>query len=272
MIKRTNLYQEARRRLDELLAIQAEKEKALQKGPAGKIHVAKSGERVQFYLREDPSKVYGKYLSVRRDGKKIQVYLQKQYDEKILKLINDEIHHLKNFLELSKDIPLKISQLYSDNPKQVKKYIRPVSCSMEDYIAHWLSIPYEGKTIDAEAYPYLTERGERVRSKSELNIANALFRNHIPYKYECPLTLENGTVFYPDFTALNIHNGEESYWEHRGMMEDREYAKHAVLRVKEYEKNGIYPGEKLVLTEESVSVPLGTKEIEAIIKHYFGPL
>lgn len=38
----------------------------------------------------------------------------------------------------------------------------------------------------------ITDKGERVKSKSELTIANALYRSKIPYKYECPIILHNG--------------------------------------------------------------------------------
>ncbi len=60
---------------------------------------------------------------------------------------------------------------------------------------------------------YRTEKGELVRSKSEMNIANALFRTEIPYKYECPLTLNDGRVIYPDFTVLDVYNRRLVCWE-----------------------------------------------------------
>lgn len=54
------------------------------------------------------------------------------------------------------------------------------------------------------------------------------------------------------------------------MMDDRMYLKHAIQRVKEYEKSGIFVGDNLLLTEETSTLPLGTNEIEDIIRHFFG--
>jgi len=46
----------------------------------------------------------------------------------------------------------------------------------------WQSDKYIGKGIDGITPQFITEKGEAVRSKSELNIANALYRMNIPYK------------------------------------------------------------------------------------------
>ena len=73
-----------------------------------------------------------------------------------------------------------------------------------------------------------------MRSKSELNIADTLYKMEIPYKYKCPFVLMNGRTVHPDFTILDIVNRREIYWEHRGMMDDRMYLKQSVQRIKEY--------------------------------------
>ncbi len=114
-----------------------------------------------------------------------------------------------------------------------------------------------------------TGKMEPVRLKSELNIANALAVKGIPYKYECPLILKNGTRIHPDFTVLNVKERKQIYWEHRGMMDDKDYATRSVLRIKTYMKNGIVIGDQLIITEETSLNPLGTNEIDAIIKEFF---
>lgn len=266
-VKATNLYVEAERRLMELRKIQSEKEQAIKRMPPGKIHVTKSKKRVQYYLRMDASDKSGTYLS-QTEKKTIEKYVQKSYDEKILKAVSKEIVNLEVFLSKSKEPVNQIQQIYSSNPEQVKQYINPIDCSNEDFIEQWVNIPYERKRIMNEIPQYCTEKGELVRSKSELNIANALYRNRIPYKYECPLKLKDGSVIYPDFTVLDALRRKVLYWEHRGMMDDREYARHAVVRIREYEKNNIRLGSNLIITEETSACALGTKEIEAIIRNY----
>ena len=269
MTSRTDLYYEAKRRYDILLQIKNSKELALEKTPPGKIHVSKTPHGVQYYLRQDGADKTGKYIP-KSEVSAIKQYLQKAYDEKILKLVSQEVQALKKLLDKSENSVNKIRHAYSDFPQEVKKYVIPIDVSDEDYVRNWLSIPYEGKAIP-EYLPFLeTKHKERVRSKSELNIANALAEHGIPYKYECPMQLSNGMIIYPDFTVLDVKRREVWYWEHRGMMDDKDYARNAVLKMKSYLQSGICLGKQLIITEETSANPLGTNEINEIIKKYFG--
>ena len=258
LLNPTDLYVEARKRLTELQNQRDEKVRVLSKAPKEKIHVIKSNRCLQFYLRKDSADKSGKYIS-KSNISLIQTYVQKAYDEKVLRILEKEIDILSKFLQASgmtadeskksKNIPInkELQQIYSDNPKEMKRYVDPIDLSNEDFVNEWLSQPFHGKEISSELPYYETDRKERVRSKSELNIANALAKHGIPYKYECPVTLRNGRVFYPDFTILDVTKREEIYWEHRGMMDDCEYATHAVSKVKTYVKNGIVLGKIEIL-------------------------
>lgn len=236
--------------------------------PPGKIRISKTRNGVQYYMRNDGRERSGKYIP-KSETSTIKQYLQKAYDEKILKLVTQEILSLKKLLSKSENIISKIQKSYSNYPQEVKDYITPIDVSDEDYALSWLSQPYERKEIPDYVPFYETKRKERVRSKSELNIANALTEQGIPYKYECPLQLRNGAIIYPDFTVLNVKTRKVYYWEHRGMMDDKEYAKNSVLRVKSLMKEGIFIGDELIISEETSACPLGTDEIKAIIRKFF---
>lgn len=266
-LKPTNLYQEAIRRFKELRSIQNKLKNRLNTYPEGKIHIVKSQSRIQYYLRTDPKDKSGVYLS-KKEEEKIKTFLQKKYDEDVIKQVNLEVKILENILKKTNSNIDKLRKNYSDYPQEVKKHIRPIDISDEDYVKEWLSIPFIHKSIPEEIPVYLTDHGERVRSKSELNIANMLYKMNVPYKYECPLTFSNGRIIHPDFTLLDIRKRREVYWEHRGMMDDRNYLKHAVQRVKDYRKEGIYVGDNLLITEETSVLPLGTDEILSVIQHF----
>lgn len=264
----TDLYLEAKRRYDELLLVKDSKEAALEKGLPGKIHVSKTSHGIQYYLRNNSSEKGGRYIH-KSEISVIRQYLQKAYDEKILKLVTTEIQSLKYLLSKSERTVNNIQKAYSASHAEVKKLIIPIDVSDDDYAQSWLDEPYERKVIP-DYLPFLeTERKERVRSKSELNIANALAAKGIPYKYECPLQLGSGAIIYPDFTVLDVKRRRVLYWEHRGMMDDKEYAKNSVQRIKALMKEDIFIGEKLIITEETSTNPLGTIEIDAVIKKYF---
>ncbi len=63
---------------------------------------------------------------------------------------------------------------------------------------------------------YTTERGEKVRSKSEVIIANLLNKFNIPYRYEEPFK-----GIEPDFTIKNKDKSIIIYWEHSGTSESK---------------------------------------------------
>lgn len=268
VLKPTELYAEAGRRLREITDCRTRIESEMRKAPAGFIHVVNSRGRIQFYLRVDKSDKFGKYIR-KSDKQIIRPLLRKAYYEKTLKILNEEIDSLSLLQKRTKNISERIKKLYSDLPTEIKQYIDPIDISDEDYIAEWMNIPYDGKEILGHMPVFVTERGERVRSKSELNIANKLAEKNIPYKYECPLILSKGTVIYPDFTIMDVKNRKEVYWEHRGMMDDREYARQAVFKMKSMMNSGIILGKKLIITEETSANPLGTNEIDKIIAEYF---
>lgn len=234
------------------------------KYPPGKIHVIKSNGSVQYYLRTKDSDKSGKYIP-KKNQEKIRNYLQKRYDEKAYNILKNEKNNLEKLLKKSNKQIDRLQDVYSNNPEEIKNLITPIDVPDEDYVNEWINQSYKGKNIAEEATIFVTNRGERVRSKSELTIANMLEKYNIPYKYECPFILYNGNVIYPDFTILDIKSRREMYWEHRGMMDDREYARHAVQRVKQLAKSGVQVGHNLILTEETMNYPLGTDEIEAII-------
>ena len=103
-----------------------------------------------------------------------------------------------------------------------RKLIDPLVLSDEEYVNRWIGMPYEKKPFEEGLAMIYTNRGERVRSKSEKIIADQLLKEGIPYRYECPIQLGQ-TIIYPDFTVLNKKTHKEFYLEHFGMMDDQNY-------------------------------------------------
>ncbi|WP_008294713.1 AAA family ATPase [Congregibacter litoralis] len=116
-----------------------------------------------------------------------------------------------------------------------------------------------------------TARGERVRSKSEVIIANQLHSTGIDYSYEPPVVI-NGRERYPDFVIEDDDSGETYYWEHLGMMSDPQYRERWSRKYEDYIAEGILPVEDgggdrgaLITTEEHEGQGLNSEAIQAII-------
>ena len=99
-------------------------------------------------------------------------------------------------------------------------------------------------------------RGEPMRSKSEVIIAEALDAAGIDYEYELSLTMA-GDTRSPDFTIADAESGKTYYWEHCGMLGDAGYARRWEAKQQWYRENGVLPIEEgggphgsLIVTED----------------------
>ncbi len=97
---------------------------------------------------------------------------------------------------------------------------------------------------------YSTLKGDRVRSKSEVIIANLLAQKGISYEYEKKLGYENGKWIEPDFT-ITLPSGKELYWEHLGMLGVESYDKRWLEKQDIYDK---YYSGKLIVTYEGATI------------------
>ena len=86
--------------------------------------------------------------------------------------------------------------------------------------------------------------------------------------YERPLYLNGYGTVYPDFTFYSKRMKQEIYWEHEGMMDNQEYARSAIKKINLYQMNGIFPGERLILTFETEMDILNSKIINALVEKY----
>lgn len=117
-----------------------------------------------------------------------------------------------------------------------------------------------------------TSRGEMVRSKSEVIIADRLADLNVEYSYERPLTIE-GVTKYPDFTIEDMESGRVFYWEHCGMLRVPSYHKHWEQKLAWYKTHDIVPHENgggengsLIITTESPRGGISSQEIERVIR------
>lgn len=119
-------------------------------------------------------------------------------------------------------------------------------------------------------------RGEPMRSKSEVIIADALAAAKVPYEYETPLIL-GGERRSPDFTIEDPDTGRTYYWEHCGMLTDAGYARRWQAKQQWYRENGVLPEEEgggpqgtLVVTEDDEKGGFDSAAVHKKIEDLFG--
>jgi len=165
--------------------------------------------------------------------------------DKLVILYNNEAYHLRNYASSAySDIARRFTNLF-ESP-EIVEYKRQF---------------YENGLV------HRTARGELVRSKSEVIIANGLFSKKIEYAYEKELDLGEDGVKLPDFTIEDAESGAVFYWEHCGMMNDATYKARWEIKRKIYEKHGIVEGQNLIVSDETKGID--SQVINNLISKYF---
>ena len=133
--------------------------------------------------------------------------------------------------------------------------------------------PEANKPFLEERLIHKTERGESVRSKSEVIIANLLHSKGINYLYEEPLEVD-GVLKLPDFTIPDHDTGETYYWEHLGMLTVPAYRQAWEEKQQWYERHGIERGGgengTLIVTTDSAEGGIDSEEVSRLIEETFG--
>ena len=139
-------------------------------------------------------------------------------------------HHDKDAEQ--KEISFLTSPAYNE---LLSPFYQPIT----QELVEWSNSPYEKNDNYPEALRHKAVSGGYVRSKSEQMIDMVLYKNKIPFRYECALRFGE-TVFYPDFTIRHP-----------------------------YTSHGIIPTIQLITTYETKDYPLSIETVEEIVKHYF---
>ena len=197
-----------------LEAIIAKVQNEKQNLPDGRLRVSVDKGYIRYYhcLESEKAEAY-----IRRDKMELAKGLaQKGYNEKILKLAEKRWAQICMILADYDD--REIENCYYEEHLAKRRLIQPVESTWEEQVEDWLKDTYEGKPFMDGTKEIYTEKGERVRSKSEKILAD--------------------------------------------------YARQAIRKIEAYEKSGIFPGERLILTFETEQTTWNSDLIAAQVERY----
>ena len=224
--------------------------------PEGGLRISHSHGKTQYYQTHPGSRGRDTYLT-KNDMALVAKLAQKSYYHDVLKSAEQELRAWRMLIKLLPDKTYE--SVFGDLSEERQQLVKPVSPTDEEYRRQWESVPYEPGWFDPEKTYYMTERGEKVRSKSEQLIANLLYHLDIPYRYEYPITIYvdgEPRTWRPDFMILDIKHRKDFFLEHLGMMGNEDYLQRNLNKMKLYEENGLYEGHGMYYTFESDNVPI----------------
>ena len=249
-------------------------QKDLEMFPEGKLRVSHCKGNPQYYKIVDPSDTRGKYIN-KNNIKTAQLLAQKDYLKKLLSAAQEELAIIKRAIgtgisaketEADNYMIRTPESVYDSLKKERKILVSPLLISDEEYARRWSEEQFRISSYKPEEKIYTTKRGEMVRSKSEMMIADMYCELGIPYRYECELYLRGGGCKYPDFTLLNRKARKVIYHEHFGKMDDEKYRKKNLRKLEVYRRSGVFVGKNLILTFEEDGCPFNIREFEKSIR------
>lgn len=251
---------------------------------SGTLHMEnRKGKNKFLYVYEENGKRKRRVINEKQDL--LAALCRKRYLEEELGLISRDINSLKRFIStyiqptpetIISRLPDKYRNLpdkYFFNPHQVQgttpQEKRDQDQDQEQSATYrlrqrWATEPYDQSTHKQEQKVQLTSRGLKVRTKSEVVIAEMLDAAGIFYRYEQMIYIEDFS-FAPDFTILTDRG--TIYWEHAGMIHDEEYCNHHKWKLSMYEKAGIVPWKNLIVTYDTENGGLDTRIIRSEIEN-----
>ena len=258
-----NIAQELKARNELLSKSVRDIETRIELLPEGRLCVKHRKDQDYYYVADiERSERYLRFNEI----KLIRELAQKDYLKRVLKAARQELNAIEKMQLLYPD---KLAEdVYDQLPDARKKYVQPINLCDDTLARKWMETPYARKPFKKGSPEFYTLKGERVRSKSEVIIADRLAAKGIPYRYECPLMVGK-EVYHPDFTILRMSDRKILYHEHCGKMDDPGYTEDMLVRANNYSEAGIIIGDRLFYTFESSTSPIDIKALDRLIdRHY----
>ena len=244
-------------------------EKRKELGAEGSIRCSSRGNRIEYtHVTPDGSR---KYIS--NDNRElIETLARKAHFTKMINAAENEKKQLMRCISIleSGSAISDIDEVFPALHEGIRKKTGPLTVSGDGYAINWerrMQAMTRGvKTIRSDL---TTEKGECVKSKSEIIIADRLHHAGVPYVYEVTLSFNDGNNFlYPDFLVLNKRTRREYVWEHLGKMDSTDYCYKNIGKLESFVRNGFIPGKNMILSMESSTKQLNTAYVDTMIKEY----
>lgn len=242
--------------------------------PSGNLEVKIIRGKVRFYCHDNGA---DKYINCNNLNLLRQLQ-EKEYFLKLKASAEKEVKALKKVKSILEKAP-NHQTVFTSIPEERKTLIKPFTSTKETKIQKQMAQEFKYWTKDSlnrkavkKDLNLVTLNNERVRSKSELIIADRLKLAGIPYIYEGHFVFKDETdnfeVWFPDFQMFNTRTGAKYYWEHFGLMDNPEYCASTQFKLETYAKQGIIMGKNLIITMESSNHNLNTEYVDCLINEF----
>jgi len=240
--------------------------KAMKSMPEGRLSAKRIKGKIYYYHIDEKTRKQT-YIP-KKQLELIHQLKQKRWMKKAIKIMEKNLKFQEELLKhyepydhhyLQKLLP------QSDSDKILEEYEYDVLPDLDK----WAAAPYRKNPYHPEELRHTTSFGLKVRSKSEMMIAELLHGLKIPFHYDAAIRIidmnHNEKFKYVDF-LIKLPQGGFIVWEHMGMFTMEDYRENQFVKLTEYFFNDIYMGKNLIITMDGPNGEFDNLEVERIIK------
>ena len=246
-----------------LIDTQMRTEQRLRKKYISQLEKLPEGRLTGFRLK---GKVYYKWIKggktkyIGAGNRELVEKLQlRRYLEKLIATIDRNAGYLRELWE--KYRPVAPEEILGSLPKTYRNRRLLTLAGQGADLREWEESDYEQSAWHREYKVHLTAKGDLVRSKSELIIADMLYEREIPYHYEEVLHMPDGGYLVPDFTIGVRDTGRLVYLEPCGMLSEEHYRRDYLRKMERYCVAGFRPWIDVYFTFDNANGALDTDKI-----------
>ena len=251
--------------LNRIRACKEQIKQELSSCPKGSLRISRNGKFFRWRrVFPDHSRVNLK----KSDITIAQQLVKKDYLENLLACRERQSTMIKSFLNAYPST-FTYPDPSASSYEELHKLFEPFQIAEAQNVETWVNEKVETNQDFPEQKTVTTKSGIMVRSKSECLIADALYNQKIPFRYEQVHRIA-GLRVSPDFTILNPRDRKTIViWEHFGLMEDGKYANSVRAKLGSYLEAGFIPGKNMIMTFEGRDWPLDINYVLLLISYFF---
>ena len=231
--------------------------------PKGKLQTITSKGKTYYMTSEGGKR---KYIG-KAEEKTVRQLKLRRFLEESIRDIDSNMKHITRLLNHFR--PVNPDAVIERLPKSYKSDFFPDIPGFDFARADdWGISGYHKSRNHPEQLKHTTLKGDKVRSKSELNIANMLYIKGIPYHYEELVRLRDCTVA-ADFKIAVRSENRFVLLEHIGMLGNEDYEKMFILKFMDYVKSGYVPWRDVFFTFDEGDGNLDTLFLSKLMDKHF---
>ena len=159
-------------RKDFLKKVDKKIKRYLKNAPTGHLRATVNKGTFQYRIISDDDPSKPQYIS-KSKLKPARNIAQRDYYIKALKYVTNEIKAIEKLIKIRKQF--KLEELYDQTKKPRRALLTPLTLTDEEYARRWQEMDYQHKYFENTDRVYTSFKGEKMRSKSEVIIANILY-------------------------------------------------------------------------------------------------